>query len=114
MSTFAVARLHRVNMGAEIVEYLERIDETLAPFGGRFLVHGGRLEVLEGKWPGDLIIIEFPDRETARAWYGSSAYQSILPLRTRNSQGDVVLIDAVPGNHRATDILNGPGRSNHT
>jgi len=67
MSTFAVARLHRVNMGAEIVEYLERIDETLEPFGGRFLVHGGRLEVLEGKWPGDLIIIEFPDRETARA-----------------------------------------------
>jgi uncharacterized protein (DUF1330 family) len=83
MSTFAVARLHRVNMGAEVVEYLERIDETLAPFGARFLVHGGRLEVLEGKWPGDLIIIEFPDREMARAWYGSSAYQSILPLRAK-------------------------------
>ena len=109
MSTFAVACLHKVNMGAAIVEYLERIDDTLEPFGGRFLVHGGTLELLEGKWPGDLIIIEFPDRERARAWYGSSAYQSILPLRTQNSQGDVMLIDTVPGDHRATDILTIPG-----
>ena len=33
-----------------IIEYLERIDVTLAPFGGRFRVHGARPEVLEGEW----------------------------------------------------------------
>ena len=69
MPTFAVACVHTVNMGAAIVEYLERIDETLEPFGGRFLVHGGTPELLEGSWPGALIIIEFPDRERARGWY---------------------------------------------
>jgi uncharacterized protein (DUF1330 family) len=96
-------------MGTEIIEYLRRIDETLEPFGGGFLVHGGTPELLEGSWPGDLIIIEFRDRETARAWYASPAYQSICPLRTQNSEGDVILIDTVPGNHRATDILRRPG-----
>jgi uncharacterized protein (DUF1330 family) len=105
MPTYAVAHLRKVNMGPQIVEYLQRIDATLKPFGGRFLVHGGEVEVLEGIWPGHLIIIEFPDRESARAWYQSSAYQQILPLRTNNSDGDVILADGVPENHRATDVL---------
>jgi uncharacterized protein (DUF1330 family) len=52
MSTYAVAHLRKVNLGPEIVEYLQRIDATLGPFGGRFLVHGGQVEVLEGTWPG--------------------------------------------------------------
>jgi len=66
MSTYVVAHLRDVIMGPDIVAYLERIDATLAPFGGRFLVHGdhdGHVELLEGNWLGDLIIIEFPDRE---------------------------------------------------
>lgn len=41
----------------------------------------------------------------ARAWYASPAYQKVLPLRTRNSEGDVILIDGVGSDHRATDIL---------
>jgi hypothetical protein len=62
MSTYAVAHLRRVTLGPEISLYLETIDATLEPYGGRFLVHGGEVEVLEGTWPGHLIIIEFPDR----------------------------------------------------
>jgi uncharacterized protein (DUF1330 family) len=105
MTTLAVARLRNVNMGPAIVEYLERIDGTLAPFDGHFVVHGGPFETLEGHWSGDLIIIEFPDRETARAWYESPAYQAILPLRTQNSEGDIIFIDTVSKDHHATDVL---------
>ena len=105
MPTLAVAHLRNVTVGPAIVEYLERIDATLAPFGGRFLVHGDRAEVLEGGWPGDIVAIEFPDRESARAWYCSPAYQDILPLRTDHSEADVILVDTVTADHRATDIL---------
>ena len=107
MPTYAVAHLRKVTMGPQIVEYLQQIDATLEPFAGRFLVHGGEVEVLEGAWPGHLIIIEFPDRERARAWYESSAYQGILPLRTNNSEGDVIFTDGVSEGHRATDVLTG-------
>ncbi len=107
MPAYAVAHLRNVNMGPQIAEYLQRIDGTLEPFGGRFLVHGGELDVLEGSWPGHLIIIEFPDRERARAWYESSPYQEILPLRAKNSDGDVVFADGVPEGHRAPDVLAG-------
>ena len=105
MPAYAVAQLHDVVMGPEIVEYLRKIDATLAPFRGRFLVHGGPMERLEGAWSGDLIVIEFPDKDSARSWYASPAYRRILPLRTENSRGDVILIDGVAHDHRATDIL---------
>ncbi len=105
MPAYAVAHLRDVVMGPPIVEYLQRIDATLKPFAGRFIVHGGEIEVWEGAWPGQLIIIEFPNREQARAWYKSSAYQEILPLRTNNSDADVILANGVSEGHRATDVL---------
>ena len=105
MTSYAIGHLRKVEMGPDIVTYLEAIDATLAPFGGRFVIHGGEKEHLEGAWEGDLIVIGFPDREAARSWYASPAYQAILPLRSRNSQGNVILIDGVGSEHRATDIL---------
>ncbi len=105
MATYAVARLWDAVMGPQIVQYLEGIDATLAPFQGRFLLHGGDIEKLEGDWTGDLIIIEFPDRHRAQAWYHSEAYQKLLPLRMSSAKGEVILIDTVPDDHKATDVL---------
>ena len=105
MSTYGIARLRNVAIGPAIVEYLQRIDATLEPFGGKFVVHGGPYEVLEGNWSGDVIIVEFADRERARGWYESPTYREILPLRTDNSDADVIFIDTVPEDHRATDVL---------
>jgi uncharacterized protein (DUF1330 family) len=102
---YAVGHLRAVNMGPAIIEYLQRIDATLAPFGGRFIVHGAAPQVMEGSWPGHLIVIEFPTIERANAWYASPAYQAILPLRTQNSAGDIILIEGVDDTHRATDVL---------
>ncbi|MGO4387597.1 DUF1330 domain-containing protein [Microvirga sp. 2YAF29] len=105
MSAYAVARLYEVKMGPEIVEYLRKIDATLAPFDGHFLIHGDPVERLEGAWSGDLIMIAFPDKDHARKWYESPAYREILPLRTGNSKGDVILIEGVSRDHKAPDIL---------
>ena len=67
-----------------------------------------------GDWSGGVVIIVFPDRAHARAWYASPAYRAILPLRTANSTAEVILIDGVDPDHRATDILAGaePASSN--
>jgi uncharacterized protein (DUF1330 family) len=105
MPAYAIGHLRDVAMGPAIVEYLERIDATLAPFGGRFLIHGARPEVLEGDWRGDLIVVEFPDLDHARTWYRSPDYQAIAPLRADNADGEIVLLDGVEHGHRATDIL---------
>jgi uncharacterized protein (DUF1330 family) len=105
---FGVALLREVKLSDAMVRYLEAVEATFAPFGGRLLVHGGVQETLEGECPGELVIVGFPDRERARAWYGSAAYQAILPLRRANARGEVILVDAVPEGHRATAILTAP------
>ncbi|WP_295806809.1 DUF1330 domain-containing protein [uncultured Nitratireductor sp.] len=105
MPAYAVGHIRNVVMGPALVEYLERIDETLEPFGGHYVIHGGSPEVKEGDWRGDLIVIAFPDREHANAWYASSAYQAIKKLRSDNSQGEILLLDGVDAGHKATDVL---------
>ncbi len=106
---YAVGHLRNVSMGPAIVEYLERIDSTLEPFQGQFIVHGGKLERLEGDWSGDLIIIKFPSFQDALDWYNSPAYRKIAPLRSANAQGEVIIVNGVNADHRATDILKSAG-----
>ena len=77
------------------LEYLERVEATFLPYGGRWLVLDGEVEVLEGAWPGSVVLMEFPDRETARKWYDSPGYQDILRLRTDNAISDLVLVEPV-------------------
>lgn len=102
---YAVAYLRDVDFGSDIIEYLQRIDATLAEYGGRFLIHGGDLTAVEGEWGGDLVVIAFPDRVTAQQWYRSPGYQAILPLRTRNSFSMAAIVDGVPPGYQATDGL---------
>lgn len=107
MAGYAIAHLQDVTVGPEIVEYLQRIDATLAPFGGHFIVHGAAPSELEGNVPGAPVVIEFPSVERARAWYDSPAYRQILPLRTRNAHSVAYLVEGVDAAHRATDVLTG-------
>lgn len=96
---YALAHLYNPSPHPDVVEYLERIQATLDPFGGRFLVHGPTIEVYEGSWPGSLVIIEFPDIEQARAWYASEAYQAILHLRTDHIDGATLIAEGVGPNY---------------
>lgn len=102
---YAIAYLRDIELGPEIATYIERIDATLEPYGGRFLVHGGGIEAIEGEWPGDIVILAFPDAASARAWYESPAYQEILPLRTEHSHSIAAIVPGVPDGYRAVDKL---------
>lgn len=95
MPAYGFAHLRDRRHHPDVLEYLERIQDTLHPFHGRFLIHGPPTEVVEGNWPGSMVLIEFPGLAEARAWYASPAYQEILRLRTDHIDGDVVLVEGV-------------------
>ena len=100
MSAYLVNHLRQPGvMHGDVLDYLERVQATLDPFGGKFIVQGGELEVLEGAWAGSVIVLSFPSMKAARAWYRSPAYQEILHLRTDHVVGDVVLVDGVAPSH---------------
>ncbi|WP_067816126.1 DUF1330 domain-containing protein [Nocardia inohanensis] len=96
MSAYGFAHLRTRRPHPEIIEYIERVQDTLDPFGARFVIHGPPAEVVEGDWPGSMVLIEFPDLDSARAWYASPAYREIIHLRTDHIDGDLLLIEGVP------------------
>ncbi|WP_194921124.1 DUF1330 domain-containing protein [Catenulispora rubra] len=100
MSAYALANVRSVELCPDIVEYLERIQGTMDPFGGRFIFHGGEKEVVEGSWAQDLILIEFPDPESVRGWWNSPEYQAIKHLRTDHMAADIVLFDTLPRDYQ--------------
>ncbi len=102
---YALAYLRDIDFGPELVDYLERIDRSLEPFNARFLVHGGEVQPLEGEWDGELVVIEFPDREAAQEWYLSPAYQQILPLRLQHTRSMAAIVDGVPAGYTARQGL---------
>ncbi|WP_342364962.1 DUF1330 domain-containing protein [Streptomyces afghaniensis] len=93
---------------SDIIEYLERIQATLDPFAGRFVIHGPPAEVVEGTWPGSMVLIEFPSLAEARAWYDSPAYRAILSLRTDHIEGDLLLIEGVGPNYDPAERASRP------
>jgi hypothetical protein len=52
MTAYAVAHLRSVDFNASIAEYMTRIDATLEPYGGAFVVHRATPDVLEDEFPG--------------------------------------------------------------
>jgi len=99
MTAYAIAPLQEAAPHPEIAEYIERVSGTFEPYGGRFLVHATQHEVKEGSWPGHVVVISFPGIAEARAWWDSPEYQEIAPLRSRHIDGDIILVDGVPGDY---------------
>ena len=92
MSAYAVVAMDVLDPEG-LKEYRARVQATVAAYEGRFLVRGGRSEMLEGDWrPDQLVVIEFPDWDRARRWYDSPEYQEISLIRKRSSRADLFAI----------------------
>jgi uncharacterized protein (DUF1330 family) len=69
---------------------------AIAAGGGRFLVRGGELVVLEGDWqPSRLVVLEFEDLASAKRWYESEVYQEVKKLREGAAHLHVVAVQGV-------------------
>ncbi len=76
-------------------DYLGPARASIAKFGGKQLV-GGAFEVLEGDWPGPRIVVhEFPDMETLKAWYSSDDFQPLIAIRQSVSKGNLIVADGL-------------------
>ncbi len=84
---------------ARYAEYIKMTPATVAPFGGRFIVRGGKAERLEGDTPVNrIVILEFDTYEQARAWYDSEHYRAAMAIRQAASVASLILVEGVkPG-----------------
>jgi uncharacterized protein (DUF1330 family) len=62
-------------------------------YGGKFIVRGGEVSVLEGDWrPNRLVVLEFDDEAAARRWYESPEYREAILIRHEASTSSLILV----------------------
>jgi uncharacterized protein (DUF1330 family) len=76
--------------------YKQPTAASVAQYGGRFIVRTSEYEVLEGKWfPKRVVVLEFPNLQTAKRWYESPEYRKVLPIRLQHAVSHMILVDGV-------------------
>lgn len=75
-------------------DYMKKVGPIIEKYGGRFLVRGGRHEILEEGWsPNRLAVVEFPDMTALKAWYSSPEYAPLLAVRKRITRNYLVAVE---------------------
>ena len=79
-----------------LAEYRRRNTDAVARHGGRFIVRGGGVQLLEGAWDTRrIVVMEFPDVAAARGWYESEDYAPLKALRRSASDTNIILVKGV-------------------
>jgi uncharacterized protein (DUF1330 family) len=77
-------------------DYKAMVPPSIAKFGGRFLVRGGKTHTIEGDWsPRRLVIVEFPSVEQAKAWWASPEYAEAKALRQATSESQLLIAEGL-------------------
>ena len=95
MAAYIVADIE-ITDPAAYETYRQQVPALIAAHGGRYLVRGGAVLVLEGsRVPGRQVILEFPDMAHLRAFYSSPQYKTLIAIRQGASHGSLLAIEGV-------------------
>ena len=72
--------------------------EIFDKFSAKLVGVDEQVEAVEGSWPFTrTVIIEFPSKQLARAWYDSDEYQAVVGLRHDSTTSNLVIVSGYPG-----------------
>jgi uncharacterized protein (DUF1330 family) len=95
VAAYIVSRV-RIHERAAMARYMAEAPATVAAFGGRYLVRGNDVQALEGAWEHErMVVVEFPDKSAALAWYGSEQYRPLRDLRQASADTVILLAEGV-------------------
>jgi len=95
MAAYVIAQIE-VTDPEQFETYRRQVPSTLQPYGGRYIIRGGQSETLEGAWqPKRIVVLEFPDRTQANAWWASQEYAPVKVLRQQSARTELIVIDGV-------------------
>ncbi len=76
--------------------YKQLAPGAIAEAGGKYLVRGGAVDVLEGKHDGRrVVVLEFPSTEAAKAFYDGERYRYARAARANAAKGDFLLVPGI-------------------
>jgi len=93
---YYIAEVFDVTNQVDFNTYVAGVPATIAKYGGRYLVRGGKTQSLEGEPPNRIAVVTFDSAEAARKWYDSPEYSAIKPIRQRSAKARGFIVEGVP------------------
>jgi len=79
---------------AQYETYKLLAQRAVAQYGGRYIVRGGAMTILEGSWqPTRIAVVEFENAKRALEWWNSPEYAPAKALRQRISETDMLVVE---------------------
>ena len=77
-------------------EYKKLAGATVEKYGGKYIVRGGRTEVLEGNWrPKRIVVLQFESMQRAREWLNCEEYRDPRKMHHRTAETKMILVEGV-------------------
>ena len=96
MSAYCFFDNLEITDAAKMDEYKSRVASVVEQYSGRYVVRGGKMDVVEGSWqPTFVVILEFPSLEQAHRWYDSDEYRELKALRLSAARANAVFIEGL-------------------
>ena len=77
-------------------EYKKLAGPTVEARGGKYIVRGGKTEVLEGAWqPKRIVILEFPSMDRAKEWLNCAEYRVPRKMRHATAKTNMILVEGL-------------------
>lgn len=96
---FATIDVHDAN-GYEA--YKATVPALIEKHGGRYIVRGGDRRVVEGSWPGGrIVVLEFPDWDSANAFADDPAYEPVAAIRHATTASHIWIVEGPEGGANA-------------
>ncbi len=90
MAAYAIFSIGIVSATYE--QYRSQGGATIEKYGGKFIVHGGAAEKVEGDYPKRIVIIEFESIERVRQWeYTGGSPTTMSPIFALSSVPQFVI-----------------------
>lgn len=75
-------------------EYKKSAGASVEKYGGKYIMRGGKTEVLEGDWkPKRIVVLEFGSMDRAREWLHCEEYAEPRKMRHRTAKTNMILVD---------------------
>ena len=93
MAAYVIVEIEVVDpVGYE--EYKKQAAATVHKYGGKYIVRGGKTEVLEGNWkPKRIVILEFPTMGRAKEWLNCEEYREPRKKRHATAKTNMLVIE---------------------
>lgn len=78
-------------------EYKLKAKPLVEQYGGEYLARGGQLTLRETDlWsPTRMVLIRFPDSQSANRFYDSAEYQAILPISRQSARRTMIMLEGI-------------------